>query len=82
MRLWNDHKRCFRYHPSGHKTRDCNETDRSSCCKGCIKSGHYVKEFKGMEEERATFREEARPSTQWFDSCKSMFVYADWRRIS
>lgn len=43
-RMWLDIKRCFRCLASGHETRDCQGTDISSCCRGCGKHGHFIKD--------------------------------------
>ncbi|CAI6369794.1 unnamed protein product [Macrosiphum euphorbiae] len=59
-RMWLDIKRCFRCLGSGHETRDCQGTDRSSCCRGCGKHGHLIKDCQETDTNRTLFKETLR----------------------
>lgn len=59
-RMWIDVKRCFRCLAPGHETRVCRGTDRSSCCRGCGKHGHFIRDCEETENNRVLFRETLR----------------------
>lgn len=55
-RVWEDRKRCFRCHGSGHLAATCKGADRTKACFRCGADGHVSVMCKASEDVRRCFR--------------------------